>query len=102
MTARRTTMKPLEPGKFSLDAMMGSMEKKDLEKMVKYVLGKNPDISGDMLEWYRKKVGRSPRKSDRKEATAVDDALMMKYWMKAEDVISEFNEYGGGPDEMEF
>ena len=38
---------------------------------------------------------------DAEEVATLNDELLMEYWEKAENIIAEFNEYGGGPEDEE-
>jgi lipoate-protein ligase A len=50
------------------------------------------------LEWFKEKAEAS---SVAEVVVTLNDELLMEYWEKAENIIAEFNEYGGGPEDEE-
>ena len=64
--------------------------------MTQNLIRKNPEVHKLVLEWFKEKAEAS-RVAE--EVATLNDALLMEYWEKAENIISEFNEYGGGPED---
>jgi hypothetical protein len=83
---------------FSLDEELKSLGVEDLYNLVQNLIRKNPEVHRLVLEWFKEKVEAS---SVAEEVTTLNDELLMEYWEKAENIISEFNEYGGGPEDEE-
>ena len=87
--------------KFSLEAKLQSIKRDDLCNLVKYLLEKGAGNRKLVLEWFKKKVDTLQEKGIEKELTGLNDKLLFEYWSRAERIISNFNEYGGGPEELE-
>ena len=84
---------------FSLDEELKSLGVEDLYNLVQNLIRKNPEVHRLVLEWFKEKAEVSS--VTEKEVTTLNDELLMEYWGKAENIISEFNEYGGGPEDEE-
>ncbi len=83
---------------FSLDDELKSLDGENLYKLVQNLIRKNPEVHRLVLEWFKEKAEAS---SVAEEVVTLNDELLMEYWEKADDIISEFNEYGGGPEDEE-
>ena len=83
---------------FSLDAELKSLDVENLYNLVRDLIRKNPEVHRLVLEWFKEKAEASRVVE---EVVTLNDELLMEYWGKAEDIISEFNEYGGGPEDEE-
>ncbi len=81
--------------KFSLDEKLRTLNSKDLYDMVQNLMEKNPEVRRLALEWIKGRI------AEEKE-TFINDELLMEYWEKARDIMSEFHEYGGGPRDEEY
>jgi len=88
---------------FSLDETLRSLDRKELYNLVENLLERNPEVYRLILEWLNKKSKDLKDIDSKRERMLLNDELLMEYWYKAEEIIDEFNEYGGGPedDEME-
>ena len=84
---------------FSLDEELKSLDARDLYNLVQNLIRKNPEVHRLVLEWFKEKAEASSVAE--KEVAALNDELLMEYWEKAENIIAEFNEYGGGPEDEE-
>ena len=92
-----------EPGEeknegFRLDEELKSLDVEDLYSLVQHLIRKNSEVHRLVLEWFKEKAAAS-RVAE--EGATLNDELLMEYWEKAETIISEFNEYGGGPEDEE-
>ncbi|HID19640.1 MAG TPA: hypothetical protein EYP28_01670, partial [Methanophagales archaeon] len=83
---------------FSLDDELKSLDAENLYNLVQELIRKNPEVHRLVLEWFKEKTEAS-RVAE--EVATLNDELLMEYWEKAENIISEFNEYGGGPEDEE-
>ncbi|RJS77638.1 hypothetical protein CW713_10055 [Methanophagales archaeon] len=83
---------------FSLDEELKSLDVEDLYNLVQNLISKNSEVHRLVLEWFKEKAEAS---RVAKEVATLNDELLMEYWEKAENIISEFNEYGGGPEDEE-
>ena len=83
---------------FCLDEELKSLGVDDLYNLVQNLISKNSEVHRLVLEWFKEKAEAS---SVAEEVTTLNDELLMEYWEKAEKIISEFNEYGGGPEDEE-
>jgi hypothetical protein len=85
-------------GGFSLDAKLKSLDVENLYNLVRDLIRKNPEVHRLVLEWFKEKAEASRVVE---EVVTLNDELLIEYWEKAENIISEFNEYGGGPEDEE-
>ena len=83
---------------FSLDDELKSLDVENLYNLVRDLIRKNPEVHRLVLEWFKEKAEASRVVE---EVVTLNDELLMEYWEKAEYIISEFNEYGGGPEDEE-
>ena len=83
---------------FSLNEELKSLGVEDLYNLVQNLIRKNSEVHRLVLEWFKEKAEAS---KVAEEVATLNDELLMEYWEKAENIISEFNEYGGGPEEEE-
>ncbi len=86
---------------FSLDKKLQSLESKGLYNLVQNLMEKNPENYRLVLEWFKKKEKCLKDADAKKEEVFINDELLMEYWGNARSIISEFNEYGGGPEDEE-
>ena len=84
---------------FCLDEELKSLGVDDLYNLVQNLISKNSEVHRLVLEWFKEKAEASSVAE--KEVTTLNEELLMEYWEKAENIISEFNEYGGGPEDEE-
>jgi len=83
---------------FCLDEELKSLDARDLYNLVQNLIRKNSGVHRLVLEWFKEKAEVS---SVAEEVVTLNDELLMEYWEKAENIISEFNEYCGGPEDEE-
>ncbi len=84
---------------WSATDMLQSFDKKAITNLIQYLVEEEPKVYRLVLEWLKKK---STKVSGKKNVTvALNDELLMEYWYNAEGIVSELNEYGGGPEEDE-
>lgn len=72
----------------SLEDKIKSLEKQQLRELIFELIRKSQDCKKLIFIWL----------GDTKK---VNEELMKEYWQNAEEIISEFNELGGGPEEKE-
>jgi len=89
---------------FSLNDKIKSLEKEDLCELVDNLISKDSQIRMFILEWLNSRNNET--KNDEieplpDEETGINDELLWEYWENAKDIISEFNQYGGGSEEQE-
>ncbi len=89
---------------FSLNDKIKSLGKEDLCKLVDNLISKDSQIRMFILEWLNSRNNETNNDegaplSD--EEKGINDELLWEYWENAKDIISEFNQYGGGPEEQE-
>ncbi|OCL25452.1 hypothetical protein U472_13975 [Orenia metallireducens] len=72
----------------SLEEKLRGLNKEELYDLIQGMRLKILESDELILEWLKE------NEVDCK--SSVDDDLLMTYWCKAEEIISEFNEYGGG------
>lgn len=90
-------------GKITLEDKLHSLDAKDLYNLVIYIIYKNYDARRIVLEWFKENESKQKSNNTRKEDDTefINDELLMEYWGNAREIISEFNEYGGGPEDEE-
>lgn len=86
---------------FSLDKKLQSLESKELYNLVRNLMENNPENYRLVLEWFKTKEKCLEDTEAKKEEVSINDELLMEYWDNAKSIISEFNEYGGGPEDEE-
>jgi hypothetical protein len=84
---------------WSITDILQSLDKNALMDLMQHLLETEPEAYRLSLEWLKK---NSTKVSDKKTmAMRLNDELLMEYWYNAEGIVSELNEYGGGPEEDE-
>ncbi len=101
MTSNTGPEKGINNEEFSLDDALYSLDSKDLYDLVQNLMGRNPEVHRLILEWFKEKSKDLKDIDSEKMGISLNDGLLMEYWFNAEGIISEFNEYGGGPEEEE-
>lgn len=81
----------------TLDSTLESLSKDLLRALIKLLLFENPELNETVLEWIKEKS----LVSDSFQILEINDNLFKKYWKKARKIISDFNKYGGGPEDEE-
>jgi hypothetical protein len=81
--------------------IMNSLNNKQLHDLIEYLMSNDPEVYYLILEWYKDILESSGGSLQEETSGQVDDALLVEYWGYAGYIISEFNEYGGGPEERE-
>lgn len=79
----------------SLQDLCKELEKEELIALVKHLAHQYMDIDMAVMEWYALQKG-----TEKKEP--VSNKLLWEYWDRAEAIISDFNDYGGGPEHLEY
>lgn len=97
-----TTEKNTLPVDFPLDERLQSLDNADLCDLVGNLLDKKPELYQLILEWFKEKQKTAPKTDANGDLASLDDNLLFEYWEDARRIISEFNEYGGGPDDAEY
>jgi len=89
---------------FSIRDGLESLNSNELIKLIMNLIQRERQARLHVLEWFEqncdtyKKASNSNKKS---KSQKIHDELLFEYWNKAQCIISEFNCYGGGPDEEE-
>lgn len=81
----------------SIQTRLQSLSKTELLDLIDFLFNKNKNTTILVSEWFQHLLGSA---QDNKQSL-IDEELILEYWEKAEEIISEFNEYGGGPEEKE-
>ncbi len=81
---------------FLLDERLRSLDNTELFDLVYNLLDRKPEIYQLILEWFKEKADSN------NDLASLDDKLLFEYWEDARRIISEFNEYGGGPQDAEY
>ena len=86
---------------FSLESKLQSLDKGELCDLIQDLMGKSSKNYRLTLEWIKKKEDGRKNAGAGRERMSINDGLLMEYWYNAQSIISEFNEYGGGPEDEE-
>lgn len=86
---------------FSLHERLKSLNTTDFYDLVSNLLVKKPELYQLVLEWFKEKQESMPETITDNDIVSINDGLLFEYWEDARDIISEFNELGGGPEEDE-
>ncbi len=86
---------------FSLDEKLQALSNKDMYDLVQTLLNKNPQIRKSILEWFMDKSKDMENINRKQVSKALNDELLWEHWYDAKSIISQFNEYGGGPEDEE-
>ncbi|MBC2762422.1 MAG: hypothetical protein HF970_03790, partial [ANME-2 cluster archaeon] len=98
-----TAEKNNQPVDFPLDERLRSLDNTDLCDLVDNLMEKKPELYQLILEWFKEKKQKTAPKTDANgDLASLDDNLLFEYWEDARRIISEFNEYGGGPEDAEY
>ncbi|RNI11892.1 hypothetical protein EFE42_09685 [Methanohalophilus sp. RSK] len=84
-----------------IQKMTESLNNKQRCDLIEYLISNNPEVPYLILEWYKEMLELPENSLQKETSEQLDDALLMEYWEYAGYIISEFNEYGGGPEEKE-
>ncbi|MEH7459323.1 hypothetical protein V7183_19535 [Bacillus sp. JJ1127] len=79
----------------SLQDLCKELEKEELIELVKHLADRYMDIDMAVMEWYALQKG-----SEKKDP--LSNKLLWEYWERAEEIISDFNDYGRGPEYLEY
>ncbi|OLN28239.1 hypothetical protein [Desulfosporosinus metallidurans] len=89
---------------FSIKDGLESLNSNELIKLIMNLIQREGQARLHVLEWLEqncdtnKKASNSNKKS---KSPKIHDELLFEYWNNAQSIISEFNCYGGGPEEEE-
>jgi uncharacterized Zn finger protein len=97
-----TTEKNTQSVDFLLDERLQSLDNTELCDLVENLLDRKPEIYQLILEWFKEKQKTSLKTDANDDLASLDDNLLFEYWEDARCIISEFNEYGGGPEDAEY
>ncbi|MDD5616082.1 MAG: hypothetical protein PHH85_07755 [Candidatus Methanoperedens sp.] len=86
---------------FPLDEKLQALSNKDMYDLVQTLLNKNPDVRKSILEWFMDKSKDMKNISKKLVSQALNEERLWEYWCDAKSIISQFNEYGGGPEDEE-
>jgi hypothetical protein len=78
-------------GNLSLQELCMELEKEQLMELVVYLSNQYEGIDMDVMEWYTRQ-----KRDGKKEV--VFNKLLWDYFDRAEEIICDFNTYGGGPE----
>ena len=101
MNTKKGNAKETQTENFSLDEKLKSMDNNELYDLVQALVRASSDAHRLTLEWLKGRAKNLKEIGKEEEVVPLNDELLMEYWENAEEIISEFNEYGGGPDEDE-
>jgi len=74
-----------------------SLDKNQLADLFTRIISEHPKTLQTFLEWMKK----NDKNLTFKKGLNVNTELLWEYWQEAQDIISDFNEYGGGSEDDE-
>lgn len=91
--------------KITLEEMVRNLNKEKLTELILELARQNSDARRWVLEWLKddieKEVKQEIEPSEESEETYIKGQLLMEYWSNAKEIISDFNRFGGGPEDEE-
>ena len=81
----------------TIKKLIQNYETAELQELILAIVSKNPSAQQALLKYCQKK-GKTLKPED--YATVIINQLE-NHWTRASEIIDEFNEYGGGPEEEE-
>lgn len=81
----------------TIKKLIQNYEAAELQEMILAIVGKNPSAQQALLDYCQKKG----KKLKSKDYSTVIINQLQHHWDRAREIIDEFNEYGGGPEEEE-
>ncbi|MEW6419569.1 MAG: hypothetical protein AB1480_15890 [Nitrospirota bacterium] len=101
MPSHKKYRKEKETQIFPLDEKLQALGNKDMYDLVQTLLNKNPEVRKSVLEWFMDK-SKDMKNINREQARrALNEERLWEFWGNAQPIISQFNEYGGGPEDEE-
>ncbi len=86
---------------FSIDEKLQVLSNKDMYDLLQTLLNKNSEVRKSILEWLMDK-SKDMKNINRKQVSkALNEERLWENWFDAKSIISQFNEYGGGPEDEE-
>ncbi|MFC3885585.1 hypothetical protein ACFOU2_19775 [Bacillus songklensis] len=79
----------------SIQELCKGLEKEELIQLVTHLSDQYADIDMAIMEWYALRKGLN-------KTSPLPNKLLWEYWERAEEIISNFNDYGGGPEHLEY
>jgi len=89
---------------FSMKERLEGLKPGELIDLIMALIQKGDQSRLYALEWLEKNNGismKSVSSKKRKENSSIHEELLFEYWGKAQRIISDFNRYGGGPEDDE-
>jgi hypothetical protein len=89
---------------FSIKGQLESLNSDELIKLVIYLIQREQQSRLHVLEWLEQNsnIPQKPVSSEKNiKSQSIHDELLFEYWNNAQCIISDFNSYGGGPEEEE-
>ncbi len=90
----------MQTDEFSLNKNLQSLDSVELYELLQILMNKKPELNKLILEWFKAKPN-SGESGTGEDMFSLNDRLLFENWDDARDIISEFNEYGGGSYEDE-
>lgn len=99
---RNQEKKEVQSKDFSLEQKLRSLGNNELYELVQTLMEKTPEIRKLILEWLKAKSTKIIKERERDQLNEeLNEELIWEHWGDAKSTISQFNEYGGGPEEEE-
>jgi len=88
----------------SIKDQIESLKPDELISLIMYLIQRGEQTRLHVLEWLDEHSDKPKNTLNQKKSNKtqkIHDELLFEYWNRAQNIISEFNCYGGGPDEDE-
>lgn len=89
---------------FSIKDGLEGLSSNELIKLIMNLIQRERQVRLHVLEWLEENCATNKKASNlnkKSKAPKIHDELLFEYWHNAQRIISEFNDYGGGPEEEE-
>jgi len=89
---------------FSIKEGLEGLNSNELIELIMNLIQREGQARLHVLEWLEQNFATNMKVSNlnkKRKAPKIHDELLFEYWQNAQRIISEFNDYGGGPEEEE-
>ncbi len=85
---------------FDLSEIVSILDLQDLKEIIFHLIQEYSNNHTFILDWLKINKPQSLNPIENLNQS-LNDELLLEYWDEAEEIIAEFNKYGGGPDDEE-
>lgn len=86
---------------FNIKDILNRLSNESLLELIQFLISNMADARLQTIEWLKSNQTSLINSIDADDSQSLNGELIMEYWSEAQEIISEFNELGGGPEEKE-